>query len=193
MPNKSLTERRILNILDKEWKKDEFEYSVREEKFKEQGIELLKEYIHFINENKPNVLKREKTFEFNIKHINIRGVIDRIDKTVDGIEIVDYKTSKTISSAKSNLQLAIYSMYLEQSDEKDIKGLPSSASLHFLREYDKPIKSHTFKKEELLATQKKIEAVADGIQQKKFEPIKGRHCEWCDYKFFACHAWEDEK
>ena len=102
MPNKSLTERRILNILDKEWKKDEFEYSVREEKFKEQGIELLKEYIHFINENKPNVLKREKTFEFNIKHINIRGVIDRIDKTVDGIEIVDYKTSKTISSAKSN-------------------------------------------------------------------------------------------
>ena len=82
-------------------------------------------------------------------------------------------------------------MYLEQSDEKDINGLPSSASLHFLWEYDKPIKSHTFKKEELLATQK-IEAVADGIQQKKFEPIKGRHCEWCDYKFFACHAWEDE-
>ena len=46
MPNKSLTERRILNILDKEWKKDEFEYSV-EEKFKEQGIEILKEYTFY--------------------------------------------------------------------------------------------------------------------------------------------------
>ena len=40
-PNKNLTKERILNILDEEWKKDEFEYSVREQKFKEQGVELL--------------------------------------------------------------------------------------------------------------------------------------------------------
>ena len=190
-PNKNLTKERILNILDEEWREDEFEYSVREKKFKEQGVELLKEYIHFIDGNKPNVLKREKVFEFNIEHINIRGVIDRIDKTMDGTAIIDYKTSKTISSAKSNLQLAIYSMYLEQTNEQDISGLPINASLHFLREYDNPIRSHTFKKEELLAIQKKIMAVANGIQQKKFDPIKGKHCEWCDYKFFACHAWED--
>ena len=58
-PNKNLTKERILNILDEEWRKDEFEYSVREKKFKEQGVELLKEYIHFMHDNKPNVLKRE--------------------------------------------------------------------------------------------------------------------------------------
>ena len=191
MPNKILTTERILKILDEEWKKDEFEYSVREEKFKEQGIELLKEYIHFIRNNKPNVLKREKSFEFNIGHINIRGVIDRIDSTAEGIAIVDYKTSKTMSSAKSNLQLAIYSMYLEQTDEKDISGLPFKASLHFLRNYDNPIKSHSFEKDELMVTREKIKIVADGIQKKEFKPKKGMHCEWCDYKFLACHAWED--
>ena len=191
LPNKILTTERILKILDEEWKKDEFEYSVREEKFKEQGIELLKEYIHFIRNNKPNVLKREKSFEFNIGHINIRGVIDRIDSTAEGIAIVDYKTSKTMSSAKSNLQLAIYSMYLEQTDEKDISGIPSKASLHFLRNYDNPIKSHSFEKDELMVTREKIKIVADGIQKKEFKPKKGKHCEWCDYKFLACHAWED--
>ena len=191
-PNKKHTKERILNILEEEWKKDEFEYSVREEKFKEQGIELLKEYIHFLHDNKPNVLKREKSFDFNIGHINIRGIIDRIDKISDGTAIIDYKTSKTTSSAKSNLQLAIYAMYLEQSPEKDISGLPSSASLHFLRAYDKPLKSHSFKKEELSIVQEKIKTVADGIQKKEFNPKKGRHCEWCDYKFLACHVWEDE-
>ena len=191
-PNKSLTKERILNILDEEWREDEFEYAVREEKFKEQGVELLKEYVHFLHDNKPNVLKREKSFDFNIGHINIRGVIDRIDKVSDGTAIIDYKTSKTTSSAKSNLQLAIYSMYLEQSPEKDINGLPSSASLHFLREYEKPLKSHSFKKEELIIVQEKIKTVANGIQRKEFSPKKGRHCEWCDYKFLACHAWEDE-
>ena len=60
-----------------------------------------------------------------------------------GIEIVDYKTSKTTTSARSNLQLAIYSMYLNQTEENEISGLPASASLHFLRNYDKPIRSHS--------------------------------------------------
>ena len=191
-PNKKLTKERILNILEEEWKKDEFEYSVREQKFKEQGIELLKEYIHFLHDNKPNVLEREKSFDFKIGRINIRGIIDRIDKISDGTAIIDYKTSKTTSSAKSNLQLAIYSMYLAQSKEKGIGGLPASASLHFLREYDKPIKSHSFTKEELIMVREKIETVADGIQKKEFNPKKGRHCEWCDYKFLACPVWEDE-
>ena len=190
-PRKELTKKRILNILDEEWKKDEFEYSVREEKFKEQGIEILKEYIHFLHDNRPNVLKREKSFDFNIGYINIRGIIDRIDKVPDGIAIVDYKTSKTTSSAKSNLQLAIYSMYLEQSKDRDISGLPSSASLHFLREYDKPIKSHTFDIEELSKVKEKISDVALGIQKREFNAKKGRHCDWCDYKYLACPKWEN--
>ena len=191
-PKKELSEQRILNILNDEWKEDEFEYSVREEKFREQGIELLKEYIYFLDDNKPNVLKREKSFDFNIGHINIRGVIDRIDKSSSGIEIVDYKTSKTTTSARSNLQLAIYSMYLNQTEENEISGLPASASLHFLRNYDKPIRSHSFTQDELLTTAEKIKDVANGIQKKSFHPKKGRHCDWCDYKYLACHAWEDK-
>ena len=111
-PNGEISKNRILRILNEEWKNDEFDYSVREEKFKEQGIEILSEYISFVKDNTPNVLNREKPFEFNIGHVSIKGVIDRIDKVSDGIEIVDYKTSRTTSPAKSNLQLAIYSMYL---------------------------------------------------------------------------------
>ena len=117
--------------------------------------------------------------------------MDHIDKGEDGTEIIDYKTSRTTSSAKKSLQLAIYSMYLEQSTKKEINGLPSSASLYFLREYEKPIKSHTFTKDELIEIKEKIMAVAEGIQKRKFSAKKGRHCDWCDYKFLACPEWED--
>tara|TARA_B100000214_G_scaffold272453_1_gene202677 strand:- start:1163 stop:2410 length:1248 start_codon:yes stop_codon:yes gene_type:complete len=190
-PNSDLSKDRILRILDEEWKNGEFDYKIREEKFKEQGIEILTEYIHYINGNTPNVLKREHPFDFNIGKINIRGVIDRIDKGEDGTAIIDYKTSRTTSSAKKSLQLAIYSMYLEQSTKKEINGLPSSASLYFLREYEKPIKSHTFTKDELIEIKEKIMAVAEGIQKREFSAKKGRHCDWCDYKFLACPEWED--
>ena len=121
-PDAEVSKNRILRILNEEWKNDEFDYSVREAKFKEQGIEMLSEYVRFVKNNTPNVLNREKPIEFNIGHINIKGVIDRIDRVSDGTEIVDYKTSRATSPAKSNLQLAIYSMYLEQTTEKEIMG-----------------------------------------------------------------------
>ena len=110
---------------------------------------------------------------------------------MDGIAIVDYKTSKTISSAKSNLQLAIYSMYLEQTKEKDISGLPHHASLHFLREYDKPLKVIHLKRRTFGYSKKNKSSCKWYSTKKSFDPKKGRHCDWCDYKFFACHAWED--
>jgi len=65
------------------------------------------------------------------------------------------------------------------------------ASLYFLREEDKPIKSHSFEPEELLEKEEKIKEVALGIRDRNFEPKTGRHCDWCDYKNFICPAWEE--
>ena len=40
-PDKPLTKKRILHLLDQEWKKDDFDYSVREKIFKEHPCFLL--------------------------------------------------------------------------------------------------------------------------------------------------------
>ncbi len=189
-PDKELSKERILRLLDEEWKKGEFDYVVREEKFKEQGIDMLTRYQEIISIDRPNVLKTEEKFAFDIGPITIRGAIDRIDNTPDGITILDYKTSKTPSSAKSNLQLAVYSMYLEQLDDKNIGGLPVSASLYFLREEEKPLRSHSFTTDQIGETKEKIIEVAAGIKRKEFQAKTGKHCDWCDYKNLACPAWE---
>ena len=189
-PNKELTRERILRLLDEEWKKGEFDYVVREEKFKEQGIDILSRYHDIISNDPPNVLKTEEKFAFDIGPITIRGAIDRIDSTPEGVTILDYKTSKTPSSAKSNLQLAVYSMYLEQLDDKNIGGLPVSASLYFLREEEKMLRTHSFTTDQIGETKEKIIEVAAGINRKEFHAKTGKHCDWCDYKNLACPAWE---
>ena len=117
-------------MLNEEWKKDEFDYKVREKRFKQQGIDILNQYCISISSHPPHVIKREEKFTFELDNITIRGAIDRIDKNSEGISIIDYKTSKTSSSAKSSLQLAIYCMYLNQLTDKDIGGLPNKASLY---------------------------------------------------------------
>ena len=187
---KELSRKRILRLLEEEWMPNEFDYAVREEKFKEQGIEILKRYQKIIDINHPEVLRTEESFSFEIGPVTIRGAIDRIDKTTEGIEILDYKTSKSSTQAKSNLQLAIYSMYLEQSNDNEIKGLPASSSLYFLRDQEKPLRSHSFTKEEIYTTKEKILDVANNIRKKEFSAKTGKHCDWCDYKKLVCPSWE---
>ena len=181
---------RILRLLDEEWKENSFDYQVREEKFKEQGIEMLTRYQSNMSDNPPVVVRTEEQFTFDIGPITIRGAIDRIDKTSEGISILDYKTSKTSSSAKSNLQLAVYSMYLEQLEDDEIGGLPESSMLYFLRDEEEPVRDHSFTSEEIAKTKEKILAVAAGIRKREFIANKGKHCDWCDYKNLICPAWE---
>jgi DNA helicase-2/ATP-dependent DNA helicase PcrA len=191
-PNKEITSNRIIRLLNEEWKKDDFDYRVREEKFKEQGIKILKKYVENVTKNIPEVIKTEENFSFDIGPITIRGAIDRIDKNIEGIEIIDYKTSKTPSSAKNSLQLAIYSMYLEQLEDPDLGGIPLKSSFYFLRNTDDPIKSHTFTKDQIAESKEIIIDVAAGIRSKHFDPNTGMHCDWCDYKALACPAWEKD-
>ena len=188
--NKEISERRIKRLLDEEWKTGEFDYNVREEKFKEQGLEILINYYNRHKNEKPKVISREEKFQFELGNIIIKGAIDRIDVDFEGTHIIDYKTSKTPSNPKKNLQLAVYSIYLEQLKDSDLGGLPGKASLYFLRESEEPIRTHAFTSEELGKTKEDIIEVASNIQNRNFEPSKGMHCEWCDYKDLICPAWE---
>ena len=190
-PSEEKSENRLLQLLEEEWDSSGFFYSDQEKEFKLQGNEIFKRYFTSFKESPPNVIAREEKFSFSIDDIKVTGAIDRIDKTESGNHVVDYKTSSTTSSAKSSMQLAIYSMYLEQSDDAKLGGLPESANLYFLREEEKPLKSHHFEPEELLEKEEEIKAVAQGIKNREFSPLTGRHCDWCDYKNFICPAWED--
>jgi len=188
--DKNLNEQRALRLLNEEWQSGMFEYKIREEKFKTQGIEMLTHYVKNISKSPPNVIATELSFTFQLNDITIAGTIDRLDKE-DGIVITDYKTSKSSTKAKTSLQLAIYSLFLEQTEDLVLRGIPKISKLYFLRDFEDPIKEHAFSIDELRDTEQKIIEVSKGIRKKDFNPKKGNHCNWCDYKYLACPVWED--
>ncbi|MEE9189182.1 MAG: ATP-dependent DNA helicase, partial [Candidatus Neomarinimicrobiota bacterium] len=76
------TLKNLLELLEKHWRTDAFEYLIREMEFKKQGQKILTDYFSFFEKNSPNVVQLEATFDFIIPDDNIRltGKIDRIDK-----------------------------------------------------------------------------------------------------------------
>ena len=185
-----ITEDQILQILNEEWKSGEFTYLQREEKLKEQAVEMLKRYVHNTKQEPPDVLDTELKFSFDLDGIRIVGMIDRIDNSSNGNKVVDYKTSKRSTPAKNSVQLGIYSLYLQQTEDKKLAGIPETATLYFLRDEEQPEHNHTFTETDLNSIREKITDVARGIRARRFEPCSGYHCDWCDYKNLACPAWE---
>ena len=185
-----ITEDQILQILDEEWKSGEFTYMQREEKLKEQAVEMLKRYVHNAKQEPPDVLDTELKFSFDLDGIRIVGMIDRIDNSSNGNKVVDYKTSKRSTPAKNSVQLGIYSLYLQQTEDEKLAGIPETATLYFLRDEEQPEHNHTFTETDLDSIREKITDVARGIRARRFEPCSGYHCDWCDYKNLACPAWE---
>ena len=185
----------IMDLLDKYWRKDSFEYLLREEEFKKQATELVEAYFNYNKENPTKVVAREKMFNFTINKLQvvISGKIDRIDQEGDSLSVIDYKTSKNKVKAKGNLQLALYTEALKRDAVEDVKGNPGSTILHFLRHYEEPIESHTFTSDDLSKELEKVSKVAEGIRRNEFPTKPGDfNCQHCDYRQFLCPAWEED-
>lgn len=190
-PNSEQSKERLLNLLKSNWESLGFDYKTQEADFKRQGEEILSNYFEYLMENPTDVVEREFQFTFEIEDIIINGKIDRIDHGQNGYKVVDYKTSKKATKAENSVQLAIYSLYLQQEKNEVFSGIPESTMLHFLRE-DEPIREHNFSLEELEKMKERIVETGKNIRNQKFETCKGFHCSWCDYKNLLCPEWEED-
>lgn len=191
IPDAPQSKKHLLELLDKNWESLGFDYETQETDFKRQGIELLSKYFEYLKNNPTDVIARELPFSFEIENVLINGKIDRIDKVSGGFNVIDYKTSKTITDAKKSTQLAIYALYLLLDDKIEFTGIPKLAILHFLRS-EEPIKAHSFNETELDEMKERILSIATKIRNQQFPTCKGFHCDWCDYKDLLCPEWEED-
>ena len=184
----------LLQLQEKHWRTDAFEYLLREEEFKIQARELLTAYHQYIQHHPPQVVARERKFSFTIDELQvmISGKIDRIDQEGNRLAVVDYKTSKNKEKAKGSLQLALYAEALKRDAVEGVIGKPGSTIFHFLRHPDDPLESHVFETEDLNKQMEKVAVVAAGIRSYEFPTKPGDFsCRNCDYREFLCPAWEE--
>jgi RecB family exonuclease len=97
-----------------------------------QGVKILQDYYKRNNPADFNIITLESRFQIENgpegnRHI-ISGIIDRVDRTEDGYEIIDYKTARkmpTQDSADNNMQLSVYlkgflSAYPKEADKSQL-------------------------------------------------------------------------
>jgi RecB family exonuclease len=160
-----------------------------------QGVKIIQDYFRQNNPADFNIVNLESRFQIEIgekddKHI-ISGIIDRIDRTADGFEIIDYKTTKkmpTQDRVEGDMQLSVYlAAFLSYypAERKNLDKL--KVSLYFLKHGVKLSATRT--EEQLKENEAVFLETIKLIEEGKFEPQISPLCDWCGYQNI-CPMWK---
>lgn len=162
-----------------------------------QGVEIIQKYYAKNKPGETNVVDLESRFAVElddpknpgVKHI-ISGIIDRIDKTPSGYEIIDYKTARKMPAQQiidDNVQLSIYTRALLKRYPNEKNNLHNIiVSLYFLRHGTKLSSKRSA--EQLKEVDEAFLEVIRDIENKKFDPQVGPLCDYCGYQKL-CPMW----
>lgn len=187
-----------LDHFSKNWNEDVFENELEERSAFSQGVEIIRRYYNDNDIAKINIVALESSFQIKLGDHVVNGIIDRIDRTEDGYEIIDYKTAKKMPSQEkvnNDVQLTIYlQAFLDRYPEerKNLKNL--KVSLYFVKHGAKLTSTRT--EEDLKNIENKFLEVIAKIGESEFQPIVNPLCDWCDFQHLCPmwrHKFKDER
>lgn len=129
----------------------------------------------------------EQTVERVIGDVPWMGRLDRLERTPDGLRVVDYKTSKTptpVKEAESSIQLAFYAAAVEGA------GQVAAAEMWFPRAGTKQVTTRELDLEARADVEASMEAITRSVLSEDWHAKPGRHCERCDFRR-SCPAWPE--
>ena len=186
-----------LDYFSKNWNSDVFEDEMEERNAFSMGVAMIQDYYKKNNPNDYNVVDLESRFAVEIKDLKnnsdhiISGIIDRIDKTEDGYEIIDYKTTKKMPSQEKvdeDLQLSVYLNAFLARYPKEIARLDKvTVSLYYLKHGVKLSATRTLEQLEK-AKQLFLDVIAE-IEKGDFPPNVTPLCDWCGFQKI-CPMWK---
>jgi len=191
----SPTLEQALDFYSKNWNAEVFPDETEERAAFAQGVSMLQDYYQKNNPAEINIIDLESRFQVEIgpeaeKHV-VSGIIDRIDKTGDGYEIIDYKTTRKLPSQEkvdNDLQLSIYLAGFLKRYPKEVENLDKiKVSLYYLKHGVKLTSQRTL--EQVKKSEELILDLIGQISQSKFEPTISGLCDWCGYQNI-CPMWK---
>ncbi len=146
---------------------------------------LLRTFFALEDPTRLEPAAREMPLEHDLTDdLRLRGIVDRLDLTATGaMRVVDYKTGRApspASEAKALFQMRFYALLLWRTRGQ----VPRLLQLVYLGSGD--ILRHAPDEDDLLATERKIRALADAIERNRrtgdWRPRPGRGCTWCSHQ-----------
>jgi len=180
-----------LDYFSRNWNSDVFENELEERSAFSQGVQMIQDYYKKNDPAKSNIVDLESRFAIELGEHIVSGIIDRIDKTEEGYEIIDYKTTKkmpTQEKVDNDLQLSIYLQAFLKRYPKEIENIDKiKVSLYFLKHGVKLTATRTL--EQLKKIDELFLVVIKQIEEGKFEAQINPLCDWCGYQNI-CPMWK---
>lgn len=133
----------------------------------------------------------EMKIEATIDDVPWTGVIDRLERTPDGLKVVDYKTSKrppSFADAAGSIQLAFYATAVARSTGEPV----IAAEMWFPRAESKSVTTRSLDMSSLVTLEEEMARVTSAIKEEKWEPTIGEGCKYCSFRL-SCPAWPEGK
>ncbi len=179
-----------LDHFSKNWNEDVFTDELEERAAFSQGVEIIRRYYNDNDIAKINIVALESSFQIKLGDHVVNGIVDRIDRTEDGYEIIDYKTAKKMPSQEkvdNDVQLTIYLQAFLDRYPEERKNLDKlKVSLYFVKHGAKLTSTRT--EEDLKNIENKFLEVIEKIEENEFEPVINPLCDWCDFQN-KCPMW----
>lgn len=187
----SPTLEQAMDYFSRNWNSQVWESELEERAAFSQGVDIIRRYYQKNDIAKANIVSLESHFTLNLKGNIISGIIDRIDKTDEGYEIIDYKTTKKMPSQEkvdNNIQLSLYLKAFLSRYPKEVKNLDKIyVSLYYLKHGVKLTSQRTLKNLEELDNL--FLDIIKKIEKGYFQPNVSPLCDWCGYQKY-CPMWK---
>jgi putative RecB family exonuclease len=170
----------------KEWHDEVFinRDDMTEEDYRKTGERAIRGYYatyHPFDQNKTLWTENMVVFSLGDEEHKLRGVVDRLDKTPEGIfEIHDYKASQRMPTQEKmdkDRQLALYQIAV-------MEAYPDTENVELVWHYvlyDQEIRSRRTKKQLEELKKEYIEAIDEIEAAEDFPPNETGLCNWCGY------------
>ena len=162
-----------------------FESLEDEREWGQEGLNLLHNYLKLENPKELEPLEQERWVRGSIEDLNLRGILDRMDKDKDGnLIIVDYKSGKAPMAKYKEprfFALKLYALLIRE----EIGTTPKELKLIYLKNST----IHIMKVDDTMLDDAKIEILSiwgeikKAFEENNFPATKNALCkEWCYYK-----------
>ena len=148
------------------------------------GLKLLNNYMTIEDPTTFNPLERERWVRGSIEDLNLRGILDRMDRNRNGeLIIVDYKSGKAPMAKYKEprfFALKLYALLIKE----ELGEMPAELKLIYLK--NSTIHTLKINEEDLNTARREILEIWDNIKkaykENKFPAVKNNLCDWCYYK-----------
>ena len=148
------------------------------------GLKLLNNYMTIEDPTTFDPLERERWVRGSIEDLNLRGILDRMDRNRNGeLIIVDYKSGKAPMAKYKEprfFALKLYALLIKE----ELGEMPAELKLIYLK--NSTIHTLKINEEDLNTARREILEIWTNIKkaykENKFPAVKNNLCDWCYYK-----------